>query len=121
MLEVALACAGATIAGAARGYAASFNSKHPTRLFFGSTLVAAIALNEANRFKHRREITRAHIPGASAHIMDDTIIESSPTYLVDNAPLFIGLFASAFTIVGSFAVAMKRKRLVRSSALSPRS
>jgi hypothetical protein len=108
MLEVLLASIGSGIAGAARGYAASVNSKQPARLFLGSTLVAAIALNEANRFKERRRETRAHIPGASAQLMDDTIIESSPTYLVDNSPLFVGIFAIAFTIVGALSVVSKR-------------
>lgn len=109
MLEVLLASIGSGIAGAARGYAASFNSKQPWRLFTGSSLVALIALNEANRFKRRRQETRAHIPGASAHLMDDTIIESSPTYLVDNSPLFIGIFASAFTVVGCLFVLLNRR------------
>ena len=108
MLEVLLASIGSGIAGAARGYAASFNSKQPTRLFLGSSVVAAIALNEANRFKRRRAETRGHIPGASAALMDDTIIESSPTYLVDNSPLFIGIFATAFTVVGSLSILAKR-------------
>lgn len=108
MIEVLLASIGSGVAGAARGYAASFNSKNPGRLFLGTSLVAAIALNEANRFKKRRKETRAHIPGASASLMDDTIIESSPTYLVDNSPLFIGIFASAFTAVGVISVITKR-------------
>jgi hypothetical protein len=108
MLEVVLASIGSGIAGAARGYAASCNSKQPARLFMGSSLVAVIALNEAHRFKERRKETRAHIPGASASLMDDTIIESSPTYLVDNSPLFIGIFAVAFTIIGSLSVVSKR-------------
>lgn len=109
MIEVVLASIGSGIAGAARGYAASFNSKQPTRLFLGSSLVAVIALNEANKFKERRLVTRAHIPGASAQLMDDTIIESSPTYLVDNSPLFMGIFATAFTFVGSTFVLLNRK------------
>ena len=113
MLEVVLASVGSGIAGAARGYAASFNSKQPARLFFGSFLVALVALNEANRFKKRREITRAHIPGASAQLMDDTIIESSPTYLVDNSPLFVGIFATAYTLVGASFVILKRRSVVR--------
>jgi hypothetical protein len=108
MIEVLLASIGSGIAGAARGHAASFNSKHPARLFLGSSLIAAVALNEANRFRERRKETRAHIPGASASIMDDTIIESSPTYLVDNSPLFIGIFSTAFTIVGIASVLSKR-------------
>jgi hypothetical protein len=109
MLEVLLASVGSTIAGAAKGYAASFNSKKPAQLFLGSTLVSAIALNEAYKYQERRKETRAHIPGASSHIMDDTIIESSPTYLVDNSPLFIGLFASAYTVIGVAFTMIKRK------------
>jgi hypothetical protein len=108
MLEVLLASIGSGIAGAARGYAASFNSKHPARLFLASTAIAALAMNEANRFKERRKETRAHIPGASASLMDDTIIESSPTYLVDNSPLFVGIFATAYTFVGIGSVLSKR-------------
>jgi len=108
MLEVGLACIGSAIAGAARGYAASFNSKQPARLFLASTAVALLGLNEANRFKERRKETRAHIPGASASLMDDTIIESSPTYLVDNSPLFVGIFASMFTVVGVVSVIVKK-------------
>jgi hypothetical protein len=109
MLEVVLASIGSTIAGAAKGYAASFNSKKPAQLFLGSTLIAGIALNEARKFQERRKETRSHIPGASSHIMDDTIIESSPTYLVDNSPLFIGLFASAYTVVGVAFTIIKKK------------
>lgn len=108
MLEVILASVGSAVAGAARGYAASFNSKHPARLFLASAGVALLGLNEANRFKERRKVTRGHIPGASSSLMDDTIIESSPTYLVDNSPLFIGIFASTFTIVGVASVLAKR-------------
>jgi hypothetical protein len=100
MLEVVLASVGSTIAGAAKGYGASFNSKKPAQLFLGTTLLAAFSLNEARKFQERRRETRSHIPGASSHIMDDTIIESSPTYLVDNSPLFVGLFAAAYTVVG---------------------
>ncbi len=108
MLEVVLASVGSGIAGAARGYAASFNSKHPARLFLASSAVALLGLNEANRFKERRKETRGHIPGASSSLMDDTIIESSPTYLVDNSPLFVGIFASMFTIVGIASVLVKK-------------
>ena len=113
MLEVLLACVGSGIAGSARGYASSFNSKNPARLYFGSSLVAAIALHEANRFKERRKETRGHIPGASAHLMDDTIIESSPTYLVDNSPLFLGIFAAAYTIIGGIACLSRRGFSIR--------
>ena len=113
MLEVMLASIGSSIAGAAKGYGASFNSKKPVQLFLGSAIVSALSLNEARKFQQRRQETRAHIPGASSHIMDDTIIESSPTYLVDNSPLFIGLFAAAYTIVGSGFTVWRRRRIFR--------
>ena len=117
MLEVWLAAAGSAIAGAAKGYAASFNAKKPRQLFVITTILAAVGLNEADRFRHRRKETRAHIPGASgAHLMDDTIIESSPTYLVDNFPLFAGIFATSYTLVGGAACLFRsqsfRKRVV---------
>jgi len=122
MLEVVLASVGSTIAGAAKGYAASFNSKKPAQLFFGSTIAAAIAMNEAYKYQERRKETRAHIPGASSHIMDDTIIESSPTYLVDNSPLFIGLFASAYTLVGiAFTLFRKQPNRGLKNSLSKKS
>ena len=107
MLEVWLASAGAAIAGAAKGYGSSFHTRKPTQLYVGMSLLSLVALNEANRFRKRRQVTRAHIPGASAHLMDDTIIESSPTYLVDNFPLFVGIFAAAYTVVGASACILR--------------
>ena len=109
MLEVWLASIGSTIAGAAKGYGASFSSKKPAQLFLGTSLLAALSLNEARKFQERRIETRSHIPGASSHIMDDTIIESSPTYLVDNSPLFLGLFSTAYTVVGVAFTLWRRK------------
>jgi hypothetical protein len=109
MLEVILATVGSGIAGAARGYAASFNSKQPGRLFLGTALIALLGLSEAQRYQGRRKEKQGHIPGASSHLMDDTIIESSPTYLVDNFPLFGGVFAGFYTLAGSAATLMRRK------------
>ena len=112
MLEVVLASIGSTIAGAAKGYGASFHSEKPAQLFLGTTLLAAVSLNEARKFQERRIEKRGHIPGASSHLMDDTIIESSPTYLVDNSPLFVGLFAGAYTVVGIVFTGWRRKNSI---------
>ncbi len=111
MLEVAFAAFGSAIAGAAKGYSASFRSPNPFRLFLASAGVASLGFLEAARYQRRRKEVQGHIPGASSHIMDDTIIESSPTYLVENSPLFVGLFAAAYTIVGGSAVVFRKQPL----------
>ena len=109
MLEVWLASIGAAIAGAAKGYAGSRNSAKPGQLFLSMSVLSLVSINEAVRFQRRRVQTRSHIPGASAHLMDDTIIESSPTYLVDNSPLFLGIYAGVYTVVGVAALMLTRR------------
>ena len=109
MLEVVLASLGAGIAGAARGYASAFHSKQPWRLYTGTGLLSVVSFFEANRYRDRRAMRQSHIPGASARLMDDSIIESSPTYLVDNFPLFLAIFSSAFTFFGLANACYKRR------------
>jgi hypothetical protein len=113
MLEVLLASLGSGIAGAAKGYNASFRTANAGRLYLFSSLVSSLGFFEAYRFQQRRKETQGHIPGASSHLMNDTIIESSPTYLVDNLPLFVGIFAAAYTVTGGGAFVV-RKRLLTS-------
>lgn len=55
MLEVLIASVGSGIAGAAKGYASSFKSKYPARLYGGTLAISIIGFNEAVRYKERRE------------------------------------------------------------------
>lgn len=100
MLEVLSAAAGAACYGAMRGYLSLGRSQAHLRVFAAHALVAGVcAYDVARRAKERDSSWR--ISGRTCESINDSIDSNSPKYFVQNIPLFIGTYASSFTLVGT--------------------
>ncbi|KAF4687106.1 hypothetical protein FOZ60_004319 [Perkinsus olseni] len=101
MFEVLLTGFGVFVFGVTQGISAGYEVTRPFRVFGFTGLLAALSWRELRIGTHTKlERHTWTLRGRTSEYFDDSVAVSSPTYLVDNLPVYVLAFCFPFTTVG---------------------
>ncbi|KAF4747284.1 hypothetical protein FOZ62_030138 [Perkinsus olseni] len=113
MFEVLLTGFGVFVFGVTQGISAGYEVTRPFRVFGFTGLLAALSWRELRIGTHTKlERHTWTLRGRTSEYFDDSVAVSSPTYLVDNLPVYVLAFCFPFTTVGCGVWLVRRPKVI---------